>query len=146
MYFDLIFFFFFFFFLFRPLQGQFQSHLLVTRSDLLHLPGNPVQLRLPRLFLVAPETPIPVAASDLLHADQVFVGQRLDVFLDLDAVDRCHGREYLLQVFERVTGPGGAEVGDDQVLFGAFREFGGLLALVLSLCGGGRRQTDHGDS
>lgn len=32
-------------------------------------------------------------------------------------------------------------MGDDQVLSGAFREFGGLLALVLSLCGGGRRQT-----
>ena len=32
-------------------------------------------------------------------------------------------------------------MGDDQVLFGAFREFGGLLALVLGRCGGERRPT-----
>ena len=77
-------------------------------------------------FLIAAEAPVPISTADLFHSDLTLVRQGLDVFLNLDPINGCNGGERLLEILERVTGPSGAQVSQNQILFRTFAQFGWL--------------------
>jgi hypothetical protein len=73
------------------------------RIDFLVLFPHFVECSILGLLLVAKKAPIPVAATDLLHANLVVVGERLQIVLDMHATDGSNLRQRLLEILDTMS-------------------------------------------